>query len=95
MDGRSLIDVANEPGIEEGRELLIEEPSFAAIRTERYMYAEHRNGARELYDLLKDPFELRSRHADPAYASTKQQLAGRLHQLRDCAGSSCQLRSEP
>ena len=66
MDGRSLIPVANQPGIERGRALLIEEPSFKAIRTERYMYAEHRGGAKELYDLNKDPFELRSRHADPA-----------------------------
>ena len=41
MDGRSLIPVAQQPGIEQGRELLIEQPSFAAIRTERYMYAEH------------------------------------------------------
>jgi arylsulfatase A-like enzyme len=95
MDGRSLIPVANDPGIEQGRELLIEEPTFKAIRTERFMYAEHRGGARELYDLLKDPFELRSRHADPAYNAARTQLAGRLRQLRACAGSSCRLRSGP
>ena len=95
MDGRSLIPVANQPGIERGRALLIEEPGFEAIRTERYLFAEHRGGARELYDLLKDPFELRSRHADPAYNSVKTQLAGRLHQLEDCAGASCRLRSSP
>ena len=47
------------------------EPSFEAIRTPRYMYAEHDNGERELYDLKRDPFELRSRHEDPAYASVK------------------------
>jgi N-acetylglucosamine-6-sulfatase len=89
MDGRSLIPVAQNPGIESGRELLIEEPSFEAIRTERYMYAEHNTGEKELYDLLKDPFELRSRHADPAYASVEAQLAARLHELQNCAGSSC------
>ena len=44
MDGRSLIPVAQQPGIEQGRELLIEQPSFQAIRTERYMYAEHETG---------------------------------------------------
>ena len=70
MDGRSLIPVAQNPGIERGRELLIEEPSFEAIRTERYMYAEHDTGEKELYDLQKDPFELQSRHDDPAYASS-------------------------
>ena len=46
MDGRSLIPVAQQPGIEQGRELLIEEPSLKAIRTERYMYAEHDTGQR-------------------------------------------------
>ncbi len=65
MDGRSLIPVANNPSIEQGRELLIEEPTFAAIRTSRYMYAEHRTGERELYDLQNDPFELVSRHNGP------------------------------
>jgi N-acetylglucosamine-6-sulfatase len=95
MDGRSLIPVANKPGIEQGRELLIEEPDFKAIRTERYIYAEHGGGARELYDLNKDPFELRSRHDDPAYRSVKGQLAARLHELQSCAGSSCLLHSTP
>jgi arylsulfatase A-like enzyme len=89
MDGLSLIPVAENPGTGSGRELLIEEPSFKAIRTERYMYAEHSTGEKELYDLLKDPYELQSRHNAPAYASVKAQLADRLHQLQNCAGSSC------
>jgi N-acetylglucosamine-6-sulfatase len=99
MDGRSLIPVAQQPGIEQGRELLVEapslfeQPSSKAIRTERYMYAEHGTGERELYDLNRDPFELDSRHDDPAYATVKAQLAARLHELRSCAGSSC--RSHP
>jgi N-acetylglucosamine-6-sulfatase len=95
MDGRSLIPVANQPGIERGRELLIEEPSFKAIRTERYMYAEHRSGARELYDLQNDPFERVSRHNATAYSSVKMRLATDLHKLRDCAGVSCRLHSAP
>ena len=89
MDGRSLIPVARQPGIERGRELLVEEEGFTAIRTGRYMYAEHNTGERELYDLSTDPFELRSRHADPAYVSVRGRLATRLNQLRSCAGPSC------
>ena len=50
------------------------------------MYAEHDTGEKELYDLQKDPFELQSRHDDPAYASVKAELAKRLEALRDCAG---------
>jgi arylsulfatase A-like enzyme len=93
MDGRSLIPVVNNPGIGRGRQLLIEEPSFAAIRNGRYMYAEHRTGERELYDLRKDPYELRSRDRASAYASVKRRLAGRLDRLRGCAGSGCRLHS--
>jgi arylsulfatase A-like enzyme len=89
MDGRSLIPVAQNPGIESGRELLIEQPSFEAIRTELYMYAEHSTGEKELYDLQNDPFELVSRHNDPAYASIQALLEDRLDTLRNCAGSSC------
>jgi N-acetylglucosamine-6-sulfatase len=89
MDGRSLIPVAQNPGIAQGRELLIEEPGFKAIRTEGYMYAEHSSGEKELYDLQNNPFELVSRHNDPAYASVRAQLAARLHELRTCAGAGC------
>ena len=95
MDGRSLIPVARHPGIEQGRQLLIEEPIFKAIRTERYMYAEHRTGEKELYDLKKDPFELVSRDGHAAYASIQAQLATRLHKLQNCAGAGCRLHSPP
>jgi N-acetylglucosamine-6-sulfatase len=89
IDGRSLIPVAQQPGIEQGRQLLIEEPTFEALRNSRYMYAEHQSGEKELYDLQKDPFELQSRQNNPAYDPVEAQLADRLHQLEGCAGSSC------
>jgi N-acetylglucosamine-6-sulfatase len=97
MDGRSLLPVVRNPGIEDGRELLIEsenwlgQPPFNAIRTKRYVYAEYSTGEKELYDLQNDPFELRSRHSDPAYASVKAQLATELHKLQTCAGAGCRL----
>jgi arylsulfatase A-like enzyme len=98
MDGRSLMPIVRQPGTAAGRELLIEtsayqdRPSFAAVRTARYLYAEHSSGERELYDLQHDPFELVNRDRDPAYASAKAQLATRLLQLRTCAGASCRTR---
>ena len=64
-------------------------PDFKAIRTARYLYAEHGNGEKELYDMANDPFQLRSRHNDPAYASIRGQLATRLQALKGCAGSGC------
>ncbi len=102
MDGRSLIPVAQQPGIERGRALLIEnelglyqQPPFDAIRTERYLYAEHSTGESELYDVKKDPFQLVSRHNDPAYASIKARLASHLQPLRNCAGTTCRARFPP
>jgi N-acetylglucosamine-6-sulfatase len=95
MDGRSLIPIAQDPSVAQGRQLLIEQPSFGeqpsftAMRTARYKYAEHGSGEKELYDLQNDPFELQSRHDDPVYAPVKALLADRLHQLRNCAGPSC------
>ncbi len=71
---------------------MVEQPNFAAIRTARYMYAEHSTGEKELYDLRGDPYELRSRHNDPAYANARSVLANRLHKLETCSGASCRVR---
>jgi arylsulfatase A-like enzyme len=91
MDGRSLLPVVNHPGIDKNRELLIEEPRFKAIRTKRYLYARYKTGEQELYDLKRDPFELASRHDDPAYEAVRAVLERRLHELQSCAGASCRV----
>ncbi|HEY7151371.1 MAG TPA: sulfatase-like hydrolase/transferase, partial [Solirubrobacterales bacterium] len=104
MDGRSLIPIAQHPGTDRGRELLVEQPeqqsnptaaAFEAIRTERYMYAEHNTGETELYDLDTDPFELRNVTDDDDYEAVRAQLAERLAALKTCAGSSCLAQSGP
>ena len=43
----------------------------------------------ELYDLKTDPYELQSRHADPAYAAPRAALAASLAALRSCTGPAC------
>jgi hypothetical protein len=62
---------------------------FTAIRTPRYLYAQYANGEQELYDLAQDPYELQSRHADPAYAQVRSSLAARLAVLKSCASAAC------
>jgi arylsulfatase A-like enzyme len=75
---------------------------YAGIRTGRYKYVEWTygitdpgtfvdgvTGAYELYDLERDPYELNSRHADPAYAPVRQALRLELKRLRNCRGASC------
>ena len=42
-------------------------PAYRAVRTSRYLYVLYANGQSELYDLLLDPAQLRSKHADPRY----------------------------
>ena len=95
-DGVSLLPFWRDRGKETGRDLLIDNSPgaghFDGIRTLHYKYAEYANGDRELYDLRKDPEELQSQHANPAYDALKASLAARLHNLVNCAGTSCRAR---
>jgi arylsulfatase A-like enzyme len=96
LDGRSLLPFFAHPGRALTRDLLVErgpgEDPYAAIRTARYLYVEYESGVRELYDLDRDPHELESRHADPAYADVRRDLAERLAHLRACRGAACRAR---
>jgi arylsulfatase A-like enzyme len=97
QDGRSLLDLLGHPGVEWGRELLIEGGTaqgltFTALRNYRWKYVEHLDGERELYDLVNDPYELQSLHARPRYASLQRRLAARLHVLATCVGRSCRIK---
>jgi N-acetylglucosamine-6-sulfatase len=92
-DGTSLLPLWRDGGRELGRDLLIDNmpgpTHFDAIRTRQFKYVEHLNGDRELYDLARDPYELQSQHANPAYDAVKASLAARLHNLVGCAGATC------
>jgi N-acetylglucosamine-6-sulfatase len=63
--------------------------SYRAIRTERWLYVEYRGGARELYDLVRDPHQLRSLHRDRALRRQREALSRRLRRLARCAGPGC------
>ena len=88
-DGASLL--APEPR----RDLLLEGPArkhgggarFTGLRTQRHKYVERDTGDVELYDLGRDPYELRN------LAGTRRaleaRLSRRLARLRTCAGLSC------
>jgi N-acetylglucosamine-6-sulfatase len=98
MDGSSLLPYATDPHRTNPRPVLLEantkdDPSpglpYTGIETQRYKYIHYRDGEEELYDLKRDPGELRSRHHDPHYRRTKRALAARLAQLRICSGASC------
>jgi arylsulfatase A-like enzyme len=69
-----------------------EDPRFSiGIRTARYLYVEHANHERELYDLRRDPGELHNRIGAPAYRGEQRKLASTLQRLRDCVGVGCRV----
>ena len=63
--------------------------SYRAVRTQRWLYVRWRGGARELYDLRRDPDQMRSLHAGKAHRRIRHVLARRLRGLAQCAGESC------
>ncbi len=62
---------------------------YSGVRTSRYKYVVWSYGAKELYDLRKDPYEMHNVVADPDYDAIRTRLAHKLKLLRDCRGSGC------
>lgn len=100
QDGQSLKKLVGNPAAFDDRVILLEnddpitgDPYVDGIRTEQYKYVEwtrpNRDQEFELYDLLADPYELDSRHDDPAFASVRASLAAKLEVLNACAGTGC------
>jgi N-acetylglucosamine-6-sulfatase len=90
MDGISLIPLAANAGTASGRDILFEGQDLNSwgIRDGNWQLNQYQNGDEELYDLVADPFQLTSLHADGL--AIEAQLKARVAQLRTCAGVSCQ-----
>jgi N-acetylglucosamine-6-sulfatase len=89
MDGRSLIPFAQDKLMQSGRDILLETPTYAAVRSPNWLYAEHTTGEKELYNLARDRYELDSQQNNPALDAMEASLASRLARLRGCKGSVC------
>ena len=90
QDGMSLAPLLEGPPPASWRSSLLIEyardqsepiPGYWAVRTRQHLYAELDTGERELYDADADPYQLRNRAGQPAYASVQSQLASTLHDL--------------
>ncbi len=68
--------------------LLVAIPTYAALRTDRYLYVEYATGEKELYDLLRDPAEL-DNIASGTPTTVLRAFGYRLHQLVACRAESC------
>jgi arylsulfatase A-like enzyme len=62
-------------------------PPFAGLRTTDFKYVEYTDGARELYDLRVDPYELQNLAG--AEAALADRLSSWLSALGRCAGAGC------
>jgi arylsulfatase A-like enzyme len=62
---------------------------FKGIHTKRYAYVVYDTGEKELYDLLRDPYQMRNKISNPAYAGVAQVLQWRFENLRHCVGIEC------
>jgi N-acetylglucosamine-6-sulfatase len=70
-------------------------PAYRSIRTDRYEYTVYSNGQTELYDMWRDPAQLRSLAADPRYRYVRKWLHSSLIPLSSCVGPSCRVELGP
>jgi N-acetylglucosamine-6-sulfatase len=70
-------------------------PAYRAIRTDRYLFVLYANGQTELYDMKRDPAQLRSLAKEKRYGPVRKWLLSRLVPLSACAGDSCRLEIGP
>ncbi len=69
--------------------------SYRGFRVGPYKYLRYLNGESELYDLRRDPFELRNRAESPRYFAVRQYMRNHLPEVKDCAGESCRAELPP
>ncbi len=94
MQGRSLVPLLEGRKPEWRRAFLIEyfsdrtmarmvKMGYQAVRTERWKYIRYKEleGMHELYDLRRDPYEMRNLIADPAARKTLESLRAELRRL--------------
>ena len=101
MDGRSLAGLLRTGSTADWRsDLLLEHwqvrlkaaegtiPDFVGLRTTNYAYVEYATGQFELYDILKDPYELANQYT-AGNVPLLQQLSARVAALKACRGTAC------
>ncbi|MGH3343380.1 MAG: sulfatase family protein [Carbonactinosporaceae bacterium] len=89
FDRPQIVDLDPYRALMSPQELLrVVPPVFRALRTPRYSYVEYSTGARELYDLRRDPHQLHN-VAGTASPALLRGLSGILHRLATCEAGSC------
>ncbi|MBK5111799.1 MAG: DUF4976 domain-containing protein, partial [Thermoleophilia bacterium] len=68
---------------------------YHGFRVGPYKFITYTSGELELYDLERDPWELRNVAADPAYAAVLEYMSSHLDQVNDCHGNKCRQELPP
>ena len=91
IDGRSLIPLIEDLDLDWRKAFLIDTRGYSAIRTEGYVYARHHlTNETEMYDLVKDPYELSSVSGEFPWIEKIPALEEWRKSLLGCAAETCQ-----
>jgi arylsulfatase A-like enzyme len=88
-EGRSLLPLLADPTSRGRGAFLMEHlgyrdqrlPTYCGIHTTRYVFVEYGSGEEELYDLRRDPLELRNMADSDRYRDERRGLARRLVEM--------------
>lgn len=90
LDGRSLRPLLSGAQVPWRSRLLVENfmhYTWRIVRDDRYAYIrDDPSGFEQLYDMVEDPYQMRSISSDPAAASVMEQKRAQLAALRDAGG---------
>ena len=90
VDGQSLLGIVGGSAAPGRDDFLVEHlrgapypamPTYCGVRSSTWKYVFYGTGEDELYDLTADPYELKSRAADPAYRTQVVAMRARLDTL--------------
>lgn len=73
-----------------GASIIAPPKDYEGIRLGRYKYIEWPDGEKELYDLIRDPYELNNRAKDPNLFPIRNFLHQQLDRIEECSGRACQ-----
>lgn len=88
---RGVKDLDQEPNAIKSQAVIRNAPAYRAIRTDRYLFVVYANGQTELYDMRRDPGQLRSLASDKRFRFVRKWLFDQMIALSSCAGPACRV----